>query len=126
MTTSRPSDEAARGGARSGSSPLHGRRVVLCVTGGIAAYKSAYLTRALVKAGARVHVVMSRNAPRFVTPLTFETLSGNPVVTSAFARAHAMGAVEHVDLALWAELVLVAPASYDVLGKLYAGIADDA
>jgi phosphopantothenoylcysteine decarboxylase/phosphopantothenate--cysteine ligase len=124
MTTSRPSDEAARRGER--SSPLHGRRVVLCVTGGIAAYKSAYLTRALVKAGARVHVVMSRNAPRFVTPLTFETLSGNPVVTSAFERAHAMGAVLHVDLALWADLVLVAPASYDVLGKLYAGIADDA
>jgi phosphopantothenoylcysteine decarboxylase/phosphopantothenate--cysteine ligase len=101
-------------------------RVVLCVTGGIAAYKSAYLTRALVKAGARVHVVMTPNAQRFVGPITFETLSGNPVVTSSFERVHSMGAVEHIDLATWADLVVVAPATYDVIGKLHAGIADDA
>ena len=106
--------------------PLHAKQVVLCVTGGIAVYKSVYLTRALVKAGARVFVVMSRNAARFVTPLTFETLSGNPVVTSSFERVAAMGAVEHVDLALWADLVIVAPATYNLLGKLNAGIADDA
>ncbi len=106
--------------------PLHGKQVVLCVTGGIAVYKSVYLTRALVKAGARVFVVMSRNAARFVTPLTFETLSGNPVVTNSFEAVAAMGAVEHVDLALWADLVIVAPATYNLLGKLNAGIADDA
>jgi phosphopantothenoylcysteine decarboxylase/phosphopantothenate--cysteine ligase len=105
---------------------LHAKHVVLCVTGGIAAYKSAILTRALVKAGARVLVVMTPAAQRFVTPLTFETLSGNPVVTSTFERVHAMGAVEHIELAEWAELVVVAPATYDFLGKLHAGIADDA
>jgi len=108
------------------SDALRDKRVVLCVTGGIAAYKSAYLTRALVRAGAQVMVIMTPNAQRFVGPLTFETLSGNPVVTSSFERVHAMGAVEHIDLATWADVVLVAPASYDVLGKLHAGIADDA
>ena len=106
--------------------PLHGKRVVLCVTGGIAAYKSAYLTRLLVKAGAQVIVVMSEAACRFVAPLTFETLSGNPVVTSTFERAFQMGAVEHIDLATWADLVIVAPATYNVIGKLHAGVADDA
>jgi phosphopantothenoylcysteine decarboxylase/phosphopantothenate--cysteine ligase len=114
VTTSTPHD------------PLHGKRVVLCVTGGIAAYKSAYLTRLLVKAGAQVIVVMSEAASRFVAPLTFETLSGNPVVTSTFERAFQMGAVEHIDLATWADLVIVAPATYNVIGKLHAGVADDA
>ena len=105
---------------------LHGRRVALCVTGGIAAYKSAYLVRALVKAGARVIVVMTDAAQRFVAPLTFETLSGNPVVTSSFERAHEMGAVQHIELATWADLVIVAPATYNFLGKVVGGIADDA
>jgi phosphopantothenoylcysteine decarboxylase/phosphopantothenate--cysteine ligase len=114
-----------RSEAPSGRDPLQDRRIVLCVTGGIAAYKSAYLTRALVKAGARVIVILSPNAQRFVTPLTFETLSGNPVVTSTFERVHAMGAVEHIDLAGWADAVIVAPATYDILGKLHAGIADE-
>lgn len=105
--------------------PLHGKNVTLCVTGGIAAYKSAYLTRALVKAGAQVMVIVSDAAQRFVAPLTFETLSGNPVVTSTFARVHQMGAVEHIDVAEWSDLVLVAPATFNFLGKLHAGIADD-
>ena len=122
---SRRDGKAAGAASEPGPDPLRERRIVLCVTGGIAAYKSAYLTRALVKAGARVLVVMSENAQRFVTPLTFETLSNNPVVTSTFERVHAMGAVEHIDLAEWAELVVVAPATYNLLGKLYAGIADD-
>jgi len=104
---------------------LHGKHVVLCVTGGIAAYKSAYLTRALVKAGAEVIVVMTEAAQRFVAPLTFATLSGKPVVTSTFERVFEMGAVEHIDLATWAEVVVVAPATYNFLGKLHAGIADD-
>ena len=106
--------------------PLAEKRLLVCVSGGIAAYKSAYLVRALVKAGARVIVAMTRNAQRFVTPLTFETLSGNPVVTSTFDRVQGMGAVEHIDVALWADLVIVAPATYNLLGKLNAGIADDA
>ncbi|MFQ5600577.1 MAG: bifunctional phosphopantothenoylcysteine decarboxylase/phosphopantothenate--cysteine ligase CoaBC [Candidatus Krumholzibacteriia bacterium] len=105
--------------------PLQGKRVVLCVTGGIAAYKSAYLTRALVRAGAGVVVVMTEAAQRFVAPLTFETLSGNRVVTSTFERVLDVGAVEHIDLAEWADLVIVAPATYNFLGKLRAGIADD-
>jgi phosphopantothenoylcysteine decarboxylase/phosphopantothenate--cysteine ligase len=99
---------------------------VLCVTGGIAAYKSATLTRALVKAGARVIVIVTEAAQRFVAPLTFETLSGNPVVTSTFDRVFQMGAVEHIDLATWADAVVVAPATYNFLGKLHAGVADDA
>jgi len=105
--------------------PLFGKNVVLCVTGGIAAYKSAYLTRALVKAGAHVMVILTEAAQRFVGTLTFETLSGNPVVTSTFERVHEMGAVEHIDVAEWSDLVLVAPATYNFLGKLHAGIADD-
>ena len=113
------SEAAARG-------PLANRHVALCVTGGIAAYKAAILTRGLVKAGAAVTVVMTEAAQRFVAPLTFETLSGNPVVTSTFDRAFQMGAVEHVDLAGWADAVVVAPATYNLLGKLCAGIADDA
>lgn len=111
--------------ARHPDDPLHAKRVVLCVTGGIAAYKAAYLTRLLVKCGARVIVVMSEAAQRFVAPLTFETLSGNPVVTSTFERAFEMGAVEHVDLAEWCDLVIVAPATYNCIGKLHAGVADD-
>lgn len=114
-----------RGSSPAAPEPLHGRRVVLCVSGGIAAYKSAYLARALVKAGARVRVAMTANAQRFVAPLTFETLSGNPVVTSTFERVLGPGGVEHVDLAIWADFVIVAPATYDVLGKLHAGVADD-
>jgi len=128
MTPNRRSDEAGRrpSPAAAAADPLADRRVLVCVSGGIAAYKSAILVRALVKAGARVIVAMTSNAQRFVTPLTFETLSGNPVVTSTFDRVQAMGAVEHVDLALWADLVIVAPATYNLLGKLNAGIADDA
>lgn len=95
------------------------------MTGGIAAYKSAYLVRALVKADAQVVVVMSEAAQRFVAPLTFETLSGHRVVTSTFERVFEMGAVEHIDLATWADVVVVAPATYNFIGKLYAGIADD-
>jgi phosphopantothenoylcysteine decarboxylase/phosphopantothenate--cysteine ligase len=121
---SRPPSPAPEGAP--GRDPLAGKQIVLCVTGGIAAYKSAILTRALVKSGARVHVVMTANAQRFVGPLTFATLSGNPVVTSSFESVHGMGAVEHVDLASWADLVLVAPATYNLLGKLHAGVADDA
>jgi len=120
MSKPTPSENAAS------ADVLHGRHVILCVTGGIAAYKSAYLTRALVKAGSQVIVVMTEAAKRFVAPLTFETLSGKPVVTSTFERAFEMGAVEHIDLATWAEVVVVAPATYNFLGKLNAGIADDA
>ncbi len=131
MSKPPPSEDAAASATRPSRAPgvasdvLRDRHVVLCVTGGIAAYKSAYLTRQLVKAGAQVVVVMTESAQRFVAPLTFETLSGNPVVTSTFERVFEMGAVEHIDLATWADVVLVAPATYNFLGKLNAGIADD-
>ncbi len=112
--------------APNAAEPFQGRRVGLCVTGGIAAYKAAYLTRGLVRAGAKVSVVMTEAAQRFVGPLTFETLSGNRVVTSTFERVYETGPVEHVDLAERTDLVVVAPATYNFLGKLCAGIADDA
>jgi phosphopantothenoylcysteine decarboxylase/phosphopantothenate--cysteine ligase len=100
------------------------RRILLVVTGGIAAYKSALLVRLLVCGGAAVRVVMSRAAAEFVTPLTFEVLSGNPVHTDLFAR-RGRPAVQHVELAAWAERVVVAPATADIIAKAALGIADD-
>ncbi|HEY1990896.1 MAG TPA: flavoprotein, partial [Gammaproteobacteria bacterium] len=89
---------------------LSRKRIVLGVSGGIAAYKSADLVRRLKEAGAEVQVVMTPGAQRFVTPLTFQALSGRPVRTELWdmAAEHAMG---HIELARWAELVLVAPAT---------------
>ena len=96
-TPSEQTPSGEPGSSAKSADVLCGRRAVLCVTGGIAAYKSAYLVRALVKAGAEVVVVMSEAAQRFVAPLTFETLSGNRVVTSTFERVFDMGAVEHIE-----------------------------
>ena len=103
---------------------LHGKRILLIVTGGIAAYKSAYLVRLLRRGGALVRVVMSEAATEFVTPLTFEVLSGNPVSWDLFAPRDEPG-VEHVELATWAERIIVAPATADYLSKAAAGAADD-
>lgn len=103
---------------------LTGREIVLGVTGGIAAYKSAEIVSRLRKQGASVHVIMTANATRFVAPLTFETLSNHPVVTDTFARSETWE-VEHVALAKRAELFAVAPASANMLAKLAVGIADD-
>ena len=100
------------------------RRVLLGVTGGIAAYKAAELVRRLRERQAEVQVVMTRGARRFVTPLTFQALSGRPVRSSLW-DAEAEAAMEHIELARWAELVLVAPASADFLARLAAGRADD-
>ncbi len=103
---------------------LNGNRVLLGVTGGIAAYKAAELVRLLRAAGAEVRVVMTRAATAFVQPLTFQALSGHPVHLDLLdpAQESAMG---HIDLARWAEVVLVAPASADVMARLRAGVADD-
>ncbi len=103
---------------------LHGKRILLIVTGGIAAYKAAYLVRLLRRSGALVRVVMSEAATEFVTPLTFEVLSGNPVSWDLFAPRNEPG-VEHVELASWAERVVVAPATADCLSKAAHGAADD-
>ena len=104
--------------------PLQGLRVLLGVTGGIAAYKSADLVRRLRDAGADVRVVMTENATRFVGALTFQALSGHPVRTSLWDES-AEAAMGHIELARWADLVLIAPASADVLAQLAAGRAED-
>ena len=103
---------------------LKGKTVLLGVTGGIAAYKAAALCSMLVKQHCNVHVIMTKNACEFITPLTFETLSGNRTVTDTFDRNHTFQ-VEHVALADQADLVVIAPATADVLAKLACGIADD-
>ncbi len=103
---------------------LEGKNVLLGVTGGIAAYKSANLTSMLKKAGADVDVIMTDAAVRFVTPLTFETLSNNAVVTDLFSREKPWE-VEHVALAKKADLAIVAPASANTIAKLACGIADN-
>ena len=101
---------------------LKDRRVVLGVTGGIAAYKACDLVSRLVKRGAQVRVVLTEHACRFVPPLTFETLSGNPACTDTFAPRAEM---EHIALAKWAEVFVIAPATANCLAKLACGIGDD-
>jgi len=98
--------------------------VLLGITGGIAAYKSPLLVRLLVKAGMDVHVVMTRNAARFVTPLTLATLSGNPVWEDMWEERH-QPSVEHISLADRADVAVIAPATANIIGKIAGGIADD-
>jgi phosphopantothenoylcysteine decarboxylase/phosphopantothenate--cysteine ligase len=100
------------------------RHIVLGVTGGIAAYKAADLVRRLRAAGAEVRVVMTRGAQAFVTPLTFQALSGEPVHTELLDAAAEAG-MGHIELARWADLVLVAPATADFIARLAHGLADD-
>ena len=103
---------------------LKGKTILLGVTGSIAAYKIAGLASMLVKQGAKVHVLMTRNATNFINPITFETLTGNRCLVDTFDRNFEFS-VEHVALAKEADVVLVAPASANVIGKLAHGIADD-
>jgi len=103
---------------------LKEKEIVLGVTGGIAAYKAAELVRLLVKEGAHVHVVMTRNAQEFVTPLTFQTLSGNPIVTDPFVLVDDQK-IGHIALADLAELIVILPATANIIGKIANGIADD-
>jgi len=103
---------------------LAGVHVLLGVSGGIAAYKGAELVRRLRDAGAEVRVVLTENAARFVTPLTFQALSGHPVRTSLWDES-AEAAMGHIELARWADEVVVAPASADLLARLAHGFADD-
>ncbi len=103
---------------------LKGKCVVLGVTGSIAAYKTASLASMLVKAGADVEVIMTKNATNFINPITFETLTHNRCITDTFDRAHEYS-VEHISLAKKADVFLVAPASANVIGKIASGIADD-
>ena len=103
---------------------LKGKTVILGVTGSIAAYKAASLASMLVKQGAAVHVIMTRNAVNFINPITFETLTGRKCLVDTFDRNFEFQ-VEHVSLAKQADLVMIAPASANVIGKMANGIADD-
>lgn len=100
------------------------RRILLGVTGGIAAYKSPDLVRRLIERGAEVQVVMSRGAQQFVTPLTFQAVSGRPVRTELWDEA-AEAAMGHIELARWADAVVIAPATAEFLARLTHGFADD-
>jgi phosphopantothenoylcysteine decarboxylase/phosphopantothenate--cysteine ligase len=104
---------------------IFNRKVLLGVTGSIAAYKTALLVRDLVKAGAQVQVVMTRSAHDFVTPLTLATLSGRPVLTELFVRDGSGLWNDHVHLARWADLMLIAPASANTLARMNLGLCDD-
>ena len=103
---------------------LQGKTVLLGVTGSIAAYKIAYLASALKKLHAQVHVLMTENATNFINPITFETLTGNKCLVDTFDRNFQFS-VEHVSIAKQADVVMIAPASANVIGKLAHGIADD-
>ena len=103
---------------------LPGKRSLLGVAGGIAAYKSMDLVRRLRERGAQVQVVMTEAAAQFVTPLSFQALSGNPVRQSGWHQA-AEAAMGHIELARWAELILIAPATADLIARLAAGMGDD-
>lgn len=108
-----------------GMSVLSGRRVLVGVTGGIAAYKAVYLCRLLQQEGAEVRVVMTESATRFVTPLTFEAITQHPVMSEVFPQDDFV-ATRHISWAQWADLCVVAPATYNFVGKLTHGLADDA
>ena len=103
---------------------LKGKTVLLGVTGSIAAYKIAYLASALKKLHAQVHVLMTQNATNFINPITFETLTGNKCLVDTFDRNFQFS-VEHVSIAKQSDVVMIAPASANVIGKLAHGIADD-
>ncbi len=103
---------------------LKGKHIVLGITGGIAAYKSAYLLRLLIKAGAEVPVVMTPSAKEFITPVTLSALSGKPVV-SEFFTANTGEWHSHVDLGLWADAMVIAPATASTIGKMANGVADN-
>ena len=103
---------------------LANKRILLAVTGGIAAYKSADLARRLRDADAEVRVVMTRAATDFITPLTLQAVSGQPVHTEMVSAESRTG-MEHIELARWADAVLVAPASADFIARLAQGRAND-
>lgn len=106
------------------SQTLKGKHIVLGISGGIAAYKSAYLLRLFIKAGAEVQVVITPNGKEFITPATLAALSGKPVV-SEFFTANTGEWHSHVDLGLWSDLMVIAPATASTIGKMAGGVADN-
>ena len=103
---------------------LQGKKIVLGITGSIAAYKSCLIIRQLVKQGAEVQVVITPSGKEFITPLTLSTLTGKPVVSEFFDRRDGSWN-SHVDLGLWADAMLIAPATASTIGKMANGIADN-
>ena len=100
------------------------KKILLGVTGSIAAFKAATLTSALVKGGNQVKVVMTKESAFFVTPLTFQTLSGNPVYQEMFTPQE-NPEIEHISLADWPDIILVCPATANIISRVAAGLADD-
>jgi len=108
---------------------LNGKKIILGITGCIAAYKTCYIVRELKKRGAEVKVVMTPSTTEFITPLTLSSLSGNKVVVNIFPESQAAGtdvSTWHIDLALWADLILVAPCTVNTIAKIANGLADNA
>lgn len=108
---------------------LAGKKIIVGVTGGIAAYKSAYLVRTLIKKGAEVRVVMTPSAVEFIAPLTFSTLSGNEVSVNIFPQDQSNGTslkTWHIETAMWGELMIIAPATVNTIAKIARGFADNA
>ncbi len=103
---------------------LKGKLIILGITGSIAAYKAAYIIRALVKKGAEVQVVITPAGKEFITPITLSALSSNPVISEFFSNRDGSGH-SHVDLGLWADAMLIAPATASTIGKMANGIADN-
>lgn len=103
---------------------IDGKKILLCVSGGIAVYKAVALTSKLVQAGADVKVILSESAAKFVTPLTFQALSRNEVYTDTFDEKNP-SVIAHINLADWADLILVAPATANTIAKFATGIADN-
>ena len=103
---------------------LAGKKILLGISGGIAAYKCAELTRRLIERGAQVQVVMTQAAQEFITPLTMQAVSGNPV-SSSLLDPSAEASMGHIELAKWADLVLLAPATADLIARISAGMGND-
>lgn len=110
--------------SQSPDKPLAGYEVLLCVTGGIACYKSADLTSRLIRAGCGVHVAMTASAREFIRPLTFQSLTGRRVYTDLWQRSEDYSA-QHISLTDQADLMVIAPATANILAKMACGIADD-
>ena len=103
---------------------LKNKKIIVGMTGGIACYKVPYLVRSLIKDGADVRVIMTESATRFITPLTMETVSGNPVAVRMFSDDQ-FTSTRHIDLAQWPDLFVIAPATANFMGKVASGVSDD-